>query len=148
MGWQDRDWAKFTEDELNAIYGASVQRTISRDRHVMRIVVWSLAGLAASGALFATRHTSRPAPFPRPAVFYGVAARDDSGWGHPIACTEEELVGDAWRCDAWSIDTTNAPIVGPTPYVGTCTHARVDQELGRWVCLEDVPGPAPGGENA
>ncbi|MGH2934038.1 MAG: hypothetical protein ACRDL2_05915 [Gaiellaceae bacterium] len=145
MGWQDRDWAKLNEDELQQLYRIPVRRGVSP-------LVSAIAGIAMACTLaFAayTQRPSRPHIPSTPAILYGERATfgDGEGGGDPMACTDELIVNDSWHCREWSVDTTNAPIVEPKAYVGQCTHVRADQELGRWVCLgETPPAPTPSGD--
>jgi len=74
VGWQDRDWAKLGDDELDALYGTGVP---SR-RFSVRQVVWSaVALLVVAGGAFAVTHRETgqpPAPLqltPAPTVIYG-----------------------------------------------------------------------------
>lgn len=162
MGWQDRDWAKLTEDELRALYDvrhvepAPSATSVLRQPVTKRSVVWACVGVAiAMTLMLASSLTRRPAPVRQPyvpparAVLYGEPSVLGDGLGHPMACTDEELVDSAWHCVVWSLDTTNATIVRPQPYSGSCAHVRADQDLGRWVCLGDVQSPPlPTGDSA
>ena len=165
MGWQDRDWAKLTDDELYSLYGARRGRPALfapaapsplRQPVPKRTLVWALVGVAIGATLLAANHQLGFAPAPAqqplvaapPTVLYGERSALSDESGHPMACIDEQLFGSTWHCMSWSIDTTNATIVEPAAYTGTCTHVHVDQDLGRWVCLGDVPyPPLPGGEN-
>ena len=100
MGWQDRDWAKLHDEELDALYG--FRKPASRPGLSMRKVVWtSVAALTIAVAGFA--YTQRPQT-PRPV--YGVQTQHDILYGDPTeqagilgVCTE--YVADtrgAWSC--------------------------------------------------
>lgn len=117
-----------------------------------RTLAVALASIAIGTGLAMITHDRRATPRPAPGtpavtVMYGERGTfDHDAGGFPMACTDELIVGDSWRCQEWSVDTTNAVIVEPKAYVGQCTHVRADQELGRWVCLGGPPAaPTPRG---
>ena len=142
MGWQNRDWARLSEDELEALYGVEPRR---RTLPVRRLVWGAVAVLcAAVGAFGWTQREQAPPPLPAapPDVVYG----DEVG---PLnACTEYELdAAGTWRC---TIVTQNAPgtrISRAAPYDGPCAHLRADQTDGRWTCVSTraAAPPAPSG---
>ncbi len=149
MGWQERDWAKLTDSELEALYG--VVRPAATN--VLRVRIWSgLAVLVFAVGGFA--YTQRPAPTwaPQQATqVIGIQGTNrnipaDYPGGTNTACTEEAYTAaeHRWACLSWAVDSRQLPIVKPAPYVGACTHLVADRNQARWTCLGG--GPVSPGE--
>jgi hypothetical protein len=153
VGWRDRDWAKFNDDEWEAIYGfrrGPRPRPAAHDGPAapprgdrVRRSIWggvAVAVLAVFGFAFATRppvaHTHIGIA-PAPSTLYGIP-----GSGTENVCTEMvAAVGSTqWHCLAWTINLQHLPVVEPYRYPGACVHAIVDQTRGAWTCLN---GGAP-----
>lgn len=138
MGWQDRDWAKLREDELEALYSfrkPTPPRTMSTRR-----VVWTLVAIAST-AVFGFGWTQRtvipavpPAPPPPSAIFGFTTHSELFGDG---VCVELLLVGGRWLCGSIDLNASNVPVIRATPYNGPCSHLKVDGS--RWVCVEAGP---------
>ena len=138
MGWESRDWARLSEEELEALYGVERKRSLPT-----RSVVWSaLAILTATVAVFGwTQRTAAPPATPAPPdVVYGDAL------GPLNACIEYELdAAGTWHCTSISQNAPGTRIARAAPYDGPCAHLRADQTDGRWTCVSAraaVP-PAP-----
>jgi hypothetical protein len=160
VGWRDRDWAKFSDDEWQAIYGfrRKAPRETPRDdvpilvsgrRNRLRRYVWGglalLAIVVLAGGFALRASDGRTAQrLASPPVLYGLRG---SG-GTNTVCTEMAVAqgSTSWRCLAWTVNVNHAAIVEPRPYTGPCTHAVVDQARGAWTCLGVVgPGAAESG---
>jgi hypothetical protein len=140
MGWRERDWAKFRDDELEALY--SFRRPTSARTINTRRVVWT-AVAALSTAVFGFGWTQRGVPHASvalaPAVLFGIPAqRDVFGDG---VCTELLFVGTGWRCQVVEANLDHVPVLRATPYDGPCSHLRVDGK--RWICLQAGPAAQP-----
>jgi hypothetical protein len=138
VGWQDRDWARLSDDELETLYGVERGRSFPT-----RTVVWTaLAVVTAAVAAFGwTQREHAPPPVPAaPEVVYGDAL------GPVNACTEYELdTAGSWHCIVISQNAPGTRIARAAPYDGPCAHLRADQADGRWTCVSAraVAPPAP-----
>jgi hypothetical protein len=171
VGWRDRDWAKFTDDEWREIYGATPRKRsgvstratggaappgcqeVLDDRDArsgsprVRVPWIGLAVVATALAAAAVNARDRPEPRAaspsRPLYIYGVAA--DGASGHPDAVCTEMIASDdgEWRCVVWSMNLDRVPVLRPRQYDGPCSHAIVDQVRGAWVCRRAAGTTAP-----
>jgi hypothetical protein len=147
MGWQDRDWAKLGDDELEVLYAF---RRSSRGRRVStRALVWSCTAamlLAVVGfAAYERPHGDSLFAPAQASVIYGyrgtsTAVDARAPGGLDTVCIEMvQHVDGAWSCIDYWIDDRHVPVVVGHVYSGPCTHLRVDQQSGDWVCLSGVP---------
>jgi len=145
VGWQDRDWAKLGDAELEALYGTRRPRATPARRwgRWKRSIVWpATALLVLAVARFAYTQRAIPSPFaPTPKVLYGTRA---TLAGQPGVCTEFTAdTSGRWTCADLQLLTlayADAQVIPATPYSGPCTDLRADQDEGRWICLADTPG--------
>ncbi len=124
MGWQDRDWAKWTDDERRRFVGGGVSIVPGA---VLGVVI-SLVVTVMLAQPFA-RHRAAPAPV----WGDGVVAYQ---WGHDTTCTELRRLGNSWTCEVW---TFLLPGQGARPAAAllsgqACATVVADQSLRRWVC--------------
>jgi hypothetical protein len=143
MGWQDRDWAKLRDDELDAIY-AFRKSPATRS---LRALVWAALGVATLAVVgFALYERPHRKVFAvdeaRSAVRFGdrgtsTAVAPTAPGGVDTVCVEKaEQADGSWLClDAWVIDQYSPPVAEAHPYPGACTHERVDESAGRWLCV-------------
>ena len=169
MGWQDRDWAKFNEDELRRLYGVTragggasdcppagppdLLRPVAMPRGATRARVWGvIAVLVLVFGVFAYRHRETAAPpvaAPGEPVLYGIRGTDTQvdpmlPGGTRTVCTEEGFAtGRGWACISWAVNDRDVPVVAPPQYQGQCTHLLADTTRARWLCLGTYPY-APG----
>jgi hypothetical protein len=165
MGWRDRDWAKFTDDEWQAIYGFRPQRAVynyrapraelPRRRRVNRVrrYVWSGLAVATVAALVATASTrptlpSTPHSVAPPTVLYGIRGTQPTGdapGGTNTVCTEFVRSSQTLpQCIAWTINDRRVTVIPPASFDDGCAHARVDQTQGSWRCLTHLSRVGPG----
>lgn len=161
MGWRDRDWAKFSDDEWRELYGVDRgwggEGSGSHSIDWARVTGWTVVGFAALALLVVTvdlrrgPSASTPAPpasaAPRLAVLYGIrgsGANDLAPGGRRTACTEMawHTSAAAWTCLSWNVNSDGVPVVEPRPFGGPCAHAVVDQQRGAWSCVSATPEPA------
>lgn len=142
MGWQDRDYAKLREDELEALYSfrkPTPPRTLSTRR-----VVWTLVAIAST-AVFGFGWTQRQVPppaqqaTPAPSALYGIAMHDDT-FGEGV-CTDLVFRDGLWRCNSIEFNVRNVPVIRATPYNGPCGHLTINGS--HWVCVEAGPALPP-----
>ena len=154
MGWQDRDWAKFDDGELNELYGVA-----PRQANPARRWVWSLVALAvvAIGGFAYTQRQSDTALSAGPEQIAIVGAQGTDSHATPMApgatdtvCTEEayDQATREWMCLNWEVNLRHLPVVVPPEYIGACTHLLADQTAERWTCLgagavppQELPAP-------
>jgi hypothetical protein len=154
VGWQDRDWAKWTDEERARFYGsgpktstASLTRTISRkERRTHRSLFFAVlvsAGLTLGAALLHVHlridrgsHASPTVVVARRPVIYGSGARVQTD-GSQLTCTSMVAAGGAWSCVALSIVMPGQHVAEAAPLAGgsSCSVAKVDQDARRWICL-------------
>jgi hypothetical protein len=154
VGWQDRDWARLRDDELDALYG--FRKPPSGGRGVStRWVVWG-AVAAAVIAVSGFGYTQVPRTPPVNGV---VNSGPDVIYGQPTAqggllgvCTEMSVdVTGIWRCTSIALNTGHTRVARAAPYDGPCAHLSADQTTGRWVCISARPdgtAPEPAGEQS
>jgi hypothetical protein len=160
VGWRERDWAKFTDEEWRAVYGfdpargpsyvppSSAGNVTRRTPEYLRILVWSaVTALALGTAGLVYQHSAKmhlnSAAAVAPAVIYGIPGSANAGdgvfgpGGAGTACTEEDVdpTLGGWRCLSWQINQSNAPVIVPHAYDGQCSHLVADQSRGAWLCL-------------
>jgi hypothetical protein len=140
VGWQDRDWARLRDEELEALYGfrkPADGRTLST-----RKVVWT-STLVLTLAVFGFAYTQMPHS-PRPAY---VQPQQDVLYGDQTVlgiCTE--YVADTtgrWQCTSIELNTNHLPVARARPFDGRCAHLTVDETMGRWLCVSDRPAETP-----
>jgi hypothetical protein len=145
MGWQDRDWAKLDDRELEQLYGI-----VPANSSATRVSVWcALAVLGLAVGAFAYTQRSTPGMYAAPAqplVLYGIRGSQPtvdelSPGGMRTVCTEEAFVAAAhrWSCLVWTLNTRNLPVVEPAPYEGPCSHLLAATDQPRWTCLGVAP---------
>jgi hypothetical protein len=146
VGWQDRDYAKLTGDELEAIYGgrgaAAPAHTPTHGRLSTRRIVWTLVAMAVTAVSTFGWHErgvveGGPVGSDSPPVLYGSVVTSGPLAGN--VCTEAEYVTvtRSWRCDVYQVNTAHVPVYPAAPYSGPCAHMKVE---GRdWICLSAVP---------
>jgi hypothetical protein len=151
MGWQDRDWAKLNDSELEAIYGLS-RRPSPIDR--ARVIVWTgiaILTVAVSALAIVARgeapHGGSFAVAPQPSVIHGIRGAEDAAdfapGGRKTVCTEEGIDrrSGRWVCMVWLLNENDLPVLAPSLYRGPCAHVLADQTSGAWTCLSGVPPP-------
>jgi hypothetical protein len=162
VGWRERDWARFTDEERRALYGGGstgylppVAPPTARlsDGNRLRAVVWSLvvvATLGTGGFAYSHRQVQAPghAPAP-PRVIYGDRGTDttvdpQAPGGTGTACTDEsfDTAHGGWVCNSWELNVGALPVVRPQTFAGACTHVVADETSGRWTCVAPVGAAA------
>jgi hypothetical protein len=147
MGWENRDWARLNDGELERLYGIRPSRKSSK-----RGFVWgalSVLTVLVIGFAFSQRPRPFVAPpteissFTAPLVVYGGQTAHLAD--ERLVCTAEAVnfARRVWECQEWSI--LGAQQVAALA-VGTggvsCTSRHVDQRSRRWVCDRIITPPA------
>ena len=141
VGWEERDWARWTDDERTRFLGASTSARSARSRHRPQALAAVLVSLAASWLVWHL-HASAPAAPVAPVVaapspiVYGTGLTTIAGG--PTTCTEFSIAADGTQtCSAWTVVQPGQPVEAAAPLAAgaPCALARVDQERGSWVCL-------------
>jgi hypothetical protein len=157
VGWQERDWAKWTDDERARMVGgrASTTTTCPRANPRRRVELTVIALAASVVASFGISHFRMlrlggpPALLPArpPAVVYGTGLAHMPG-GQEMTCTAMESDAKGVRsCTAWQYlqpgqraeQAATLPEGGPL-----CTAVVADQATGGWKCTRGQV-PAAGG---
>ena len=132
MGWQQRDWAKLDDAELEELYG--VQPRVGAHHGAFWAVIVSLLVTVLGGAYaFRERPAAVSGPGVTPSALYGMVVPEGSPLGPPGVCQELELANGAWRCDVVMVNTAHVPVIGATPFNAPCAHLKVVDT--RWACL-------------
>jgi len=156
VGWQDRDWAKWTDEERARFVGAGLPTTgNSPQRDPRRRVELTALAIAVSVvASFGIAHfhllrlASPPAapvqPAPPPPVVYGTGLAHAPG-GQEMTCTALESDAQGVQsCTIWQFlqagqraqQAAALPAGGPL-----CTDVVADQATGSWKCTRgQLPG--------
>jgi hypothetical protein len=152
VGWEDRDWAKWTDDERARFYGGggfhrgggSFDESPTGSRRsssillaiVVSIVLSALIGFTNLNRVDLPGRAHAAAASERRPVLYGTEVRSDDA-GSPLTCTSMVTVAaGSWSCTEWSIVMPGQRAVLAAPLTpGTrCAFAKVDQSAGRWLC--------------
>jgi hypothetical protein len=124
VGWQDREWAKWTEDERRRYVGGGTAIVPG----AFLAVVVSLVAAVVLAPPFRTRHVVRP-----PVYGTGVVVRL---MNQNTTCTEQRLDSGRWQCARWAIllpGQRALPAAPPAPG-SLCAVVVVDQASRRWIC--------------
>jgi hypothetical protein len=130
VGWQDRDWAKWTDEERGRYLGGGGSSIVPG---AFIAVAVSLVAFVAFGEIHGLRTLRIPT---RAASVYGDGLMRSSN-GAAITCTAMvKDVSGVPQCTVW---TTIFPgqqpeTATPLPPGTTCDAIKVDQQEGRWVC--------------
>jgi hypothetical protein len=149
MGWQDRDWAKWTDEERDRYLGGTTVSAPGRpeacgrasSRRTEATLLAVLVSLAVSLAgwhfhLFRLPALTHPAVVvPTTPVVYGTGLAQNGA--SQMTCTA--MATDARggeSCTAWTILGPGQRAVQATPLpAGTaCPAVVADQRSGRWMC--------------
>lgn len=136
VGWQDRDWARWTDDERSRFLGhGSTGRSSTATQGAFLGVVVSLVAtvvLAGAPGIGLLRHERAPALRP----VYGTG-QVISAFGHDATCTE--LLDGA--CEAYTFVQPGQRVLraAPPPPGATCPLLEVDQSSAAWVCAPSGP---------
>lgn len=138
MGWQDRDWARLDDGELDASYGSSTApSTRIRSGAWLAVVVSGCATL-----LFGYLHLGRHAPLGSArtlTVIYGTPVQAADG---TRACTAfRSTTAGRWLCAVLDLNPSHLAVEAPPPYTGTCGYLAADQRSGAWTCLSTIATP-------
>lgn len=157
MAWRERDWARFTDAERKALYGAPSpeqerDRTDAAASHTQtlpgtgdrtRAVAWSAVGvltiLVAGLALLARPDRSGtvvPVPALIPSVVYGGATGYLRDGNQRLVCTDEglDVARNVWVCGTWMILGRNQVAAVAADPGGPCIRRVVDQARRAWTC--------------
>jgi hypothetical protein len=137
VGWQQRDWAKFEDGELQELYGV-VHRVAPRRGAFWAVIVSLLLTVLGVGWVLRPQPEAVRGAGITPSALYGTIIPEGSTLGPAGVCQELELTDGAWRCDTVAVNLANVPVLRATPYNGPCTHLR--GVGGRWACLSVTPG--------
>jgi hypothetical protein len=131
LGWQQRDWAKLDDAELEELYGVP-PRVAAHSGAFWAVIVSLLLTVLGIGWTF-REHTPGVQNL-TPGLLYGMVIPEGSSLGPAGVCQElERLPDNTWRCDVVAVNTANAPAIPAKPYNGPCDHLQV--VASRWVCL-------------
>jgi hypothetical protein len=161
VGWQDRDWAKWTDEERTRYVGgatapvrASTQTYGSRRGEITLLAM--LVSLGASLMIWHLHFLNFAAGTPSPAlvvptspVVYGTGLADMTGASEEMTCTATATdARGAESCTSWTILSSGQHAVQAAPLSTgiNCASAEADQQSGRWICVAPAPPatPSPG----
>ena len=146
MGWHDRDWARWTDDERAGYLGSSTGIGHHPGTPASRRGVTLLAMLVSLGLSLVTWqfHLFRfsahrlPAQAPQPAVVYGTGLAHFNGQSpEEMTCTAMAVNAQGTQsCTTWTfLSPGQQAVQAATLPAGTsCTAVEADQHTGRWVC--------------
>jgi hypothetical protein len=163
MGWQDRDWAKWTDEERDRYLGRSMpvrgvgvgcadgtRTAVGAPRAAVGVAMLAsllFTAVAAQLHLFVFAPSPPPAS-PRsvaPAVVYGTSIALFRGSSGRMTCTAMELGAAGAACTAWTYLAPGQRAIQaiPLPPGPQCLAVQADQLTGHWVCTRSsVPAPA------
>lgn len=130
VGWQDRDWAKWTDEERRRFVGGGGggSRSVGMAPGAFLGVVVGLVAIVMLNHPFTAHRTSPP-----PVYGTGVV---QMLWGQRTTCTEMDVQATTWTCKTWSILLHGQQVrrAAPLPAGSLCHTAVVDQASKRWIC--------------
>jgi hypothetical protein len=147
VGWQDRDWAKWTDDERARMVGGSPVARCPSSSHRMHVTaLGALVSLVGSltvwhiGFLRPAHPVPAIAPQP-PTVVYGTGLAHIGG--SPATCTALATDGQGVeRCTTWTllVGSERAAQAAALPAGGPpCAAVVASQTSGSWVCTAGAP---------
>ena len=124
MGWQDRDWAKWTDRERSQFLGSS--SGVPPGAFLAGVVTLVAVVLFGQSAL----HRGR-----KPVPIYG-DGRIVQVWGRPSTCTKLETLPSGTTCEVWRFLAPHEPALpaAPLPPGTRCAVVIADQASHRWTC--------------
>jgi hypothetical protein len=133
VGWQDRDWAKWTPEERSRFLGGGTAVVPGALLAVVVSLV-SVVALAKPGGVSILHLGRQPGPPPAAHVVYGAGAPNGSGMN--ATCTTMAAPDGTWHCTAWTplLSGQQWAPAQSLPAGSTCTVATVEQRNGRWIC--------------
>lgn len=149
MGWQDRDWAKWDDDERSRFFGGGgLPRSGGRGfavggiaAVVVSLVVVVVGESQGLNLLHINRAHHRVAIPIAPLYGTGVVVKGMDG--NDITCTELSFDSlGASRCTGWTylLPGERARRAAGMPARGTCAAVEADQISGSWVCQTPAAG--------
>jgi hypothetical protein len=148
MGWQERDWAKWTEEERARFVGGTTApprpRQGLRSRRNELTLLAMLVSLAASLVgwqfhLFSLPISTPHSRVPTAPVVYGAGLAQNGA--SRMTCTAMEADGQGGEsCTVWTIlfPSQQAVQALQLPVGSTCPAVIADQHTGHWVCTNAV----------
>jgi hypothetical protein len=156
VGWEDREWAKWTDEERRRFLGAApvpgrrrarvgiLDRAHGRSELTLLAIAVSLAASLAVAHFHLLSFGAAPpaGSFIRPAmprVVYGTGLSHLKGQARPMTCTAVAKDSHGFgSCTAWMIVAAGQRVVqaAPLPAGSSCSAVEADQHSGRWVCTK------------
>jgi hypothetical protein len=147
VGWHDRDWAKWTDEE-RAGYLTGSTRVGASDRVggvSSHRGVTLLAMLLSLGLSLVTWHfhllrfvgQHAPARVPLSSIVYGTGLAHFNGQSQEMTCTAMAVNGQGVQsCTMWTFLSPGqqAMQAAALPEGTNCAAVQADQHTGRWVC--------------
>ena len=149
MGWQEREWAKWTDEERDRFLGATsapapLRRGVRSRRNELTLLAMLVSVVATLGCwqlhLFSFP-VSAPhgAAAPAAAVVYGTGLSHNGSFD--MTCTA--MLSDASggeSCTVWTILRPGQQAVQALqlPVGSTCPAVIADQHTGHWACMNAV----------
>jgi hypothetical protein len=162
VGWQERDWARWTDEERSRYLGSSTRvdtgagpvRSRFGFHESSRRDLTLLAMLVSLGLSLATWHfhffrsvaQQAPVQVPLSTIVYGTGLTDLNGQSDESTCTAMEVNAQGIQsCTVWTILSPGQHAVqaATLPAGSTCLAAQVDQHSGRWVCTAGAMAGTP-----
>jgi hypothetical protein len=127
VGWEDRDWAKWTDDERSRFFGGGGSGVGMMPGALLGIVV-SLVGAVVFMHPFRARHVLLPPVYGTGVVVHLM--------NQDTTCTMQSREGGKWQCMRWAILLRGQRALPalPLPTGSLCSAAVVDQPSHRWIC--------------
>jgi hypothetical protein len=150
VGWQDRDWAKWNEDERSRFFGGGGSPRGSGHGFaaggIAAVVVSLVLVVVGESQGLNLLHLERAHRMAVPiAPLYGTGLVVKGMDGNDITCTALSFDSlGASHCTGWTYllpGERTLPAAG-MPARGTCAAVEADQISGSWVCK--TPAPAGG----
>lgn len=147
LGWQDRDWAKWTDEERTRFLGTSgrapriagpagQRREITLLAMLVSLVVSVLLAHSHLFGWLAARPAHQSAQHV-PAIVYGTGLAHVNGASQEMTCTAMATnAAGVEVCTAWTplFPGQQAVQAAALPAGTSCPAVAADQHTGRWVC--------------
>jgi len=133
VGWQDRDWAKWTEDERSRFLGGHAAVAPGA---FLAVVVSLVVLVVARPQAVAVLHFGRSPAAPS-SVVYGTGTAYAGTGGTEVTCVGLWVTPETGsHCSSWVtlLPGQRAVAAAAMPPTGTCAIIQADQSSGRWIC--------------
>jgi hypothetical protein len=149
VGWEDRDWAKWNDDERRRFFGSGGGSPRSGGHGgfapgaLLAVVVSLVAVVVGQSQGINLLHLGRAHASIPIAPLYGSGIVESLTGSGKVSCTalSFDSLGQT-HCTGWTDIIPGERVIPPAgmPARGTCATAEADQTSGTWICTAPAAG--------